>query len=85
VQAPLKYAFWSLSFFKSLNVHFLIPTKCALLIFKARFDINGLSFFVVGRVSALLLLSTDGCGRFQAYEDPLNEVKALAILKVHLI
>jgi hypothetical protein len=40
-------------------------------------------FFVVARGSASLLLSTDGRGHFQTHEEPLNDVEALSILKVH--
>ena len=30
------------------------------------------------------MLSTDGRGHFQTHEEPINDVKALSILKVHL-
>jgi len=65
----------------------LLNTKSALLIskclIKVHFDTIGLPFFVVARGSASLMLSTDGRGHFQTHEEPLNDVEALSILKVH--
>jgi hypothetical protein len=78
--------FWSLSFLKSFKVRFWIlkvhfwfqsaSSKCTLILLICR-------FFVVARGSASLMLSTNGRGHFQTHEEPLNDVEALSILKVH--
>jgi hypothetical protein len=51
-------------------------SKCTLILLVCR-------FFVVARGSASLLLSIDGRGHFQTHEEPLNDVQALSILRVH--
>jgi len=57
----------------------LLISKCLI---KVHFD-TICRFFVVARGSASLMLSTDGRGHFQTHEEPLNDVEALSILKVH--
>jgi hypothetical protein len=58
----------------------LLISKCLI---KVHFDAIGLPIFVVARGSASLMLSTDGRAQFQTHEEPLNDVEALSILKVH--